>query len=73
MMNKTIFVISITISLVFIVGNVSAALPGPSAQFEIDFSQINLPQGDWNLYIIQTGIYSSNEDFKFLIEDYIST
>ncbi|RCV63105.1 hypothetical protein C5S53_15835 [Methanophagales archaeon] len=38
-------------------GNVAAALPPPSADFEIDFSGLNLPEGDWQLSLVSIPAY----------------
>jgi hypothetical protein len=65
-----LMVIFLSLSLIFISGNVSAALPPPGANFKLNFSQLNLPEGEWNLYLIPTDAYSS-EDFNFFKEDYL--
>jgi len=60
-MSKTIsttFILAML--LVLIAGNVSAALPPQSANFEIDFSQLNLPEGNWQLSVISIPAYGTD-------------
>ena len=70
----TIF--SLVTFLIFIAGNVPAALPPPSANFEIDFSQINLPEGDWQLSIVSIPAYGTDtnhakENFNIIKSTYL--
>ena len=70
----TIF--SLAMLLIFIVGNVSAALPPPSANFEIDFSELNLPEGNWQLSIISIPAYGTDtnqakENFNTIKASYL--
>jgi len=46
--------------LVLAVGAVFAALPPTSAYFEIDFSQSDLPEGNWQLSIISIPLYGTD-------------
>ena len=70
----TTFILSML--LVLNVWNVSAALPPPSANFEIDFSQLSLPEGNWQLSIVNIPAYGTDtpkakEDFNTIKSTYL--
>ncbi|MBU0958608.1 MAG: hypothetical protein KKB31_01555 [Nanoarchaeota archaeon] len=76
MRNKISLTLTLMIFSFLIINNVSAALPPPSANFEIDFSRLNLPEGNWQLSIVSIPAYDSNdyqEIFTTIQEDYKST
>jgi len=55
---------------------VSAANPPPSAYFQINFSQLNLPDGDWQLSIISIPAYGTdttkaNQNFNTIKSTYL--
>jgi len=59
--------------LFFLINYVSAELPPPAAKVNIDFSQVDFPEGDWRIHIIPSHFYSSEENFELLMKEYIST
>jgi hypothetical protein len=80
MRNKiTLTIFSFLILLLFIANNVLALPPPSTASFELEFSKLNLPEGEWNMYIIPIAAFRNPseekifESYNFLKEDYIST
>jgi len=72
---NNVCIVFVLLASVLIAGNVSAALPPPSANFEIDFSQLNLPEGNWEMSIISIPKYetkSYQEIFTTIQNDYKS-
>jgi len=63
---------------IFSIGIISAALPPPSANFEIDFSRLNLTEGDWQLSVVslpayETDILKAKEVFDNIKLGYLDT